>query len=92
MKANLTEGGHYYYYHSLGYFDWVYCHLTGIGSVHNCRAYILSLNVPLVTSYSGHRYCRHVYVSLLCIYYLSPIRSPMDAVTQTDTCHHILYD
>ena len=46
MKANLTEGGHYYYYHSLGYFDWVYCHLTGIGSVHNCRVHIYCPLVP----------------------------------------------
>ena len=30
-------------------------------------------------------------LSLQCIYYLSPIRSPMVAVFPTDTCHHILY-
>ena len=43
----------------LGYFDWVYCHLTGIGSVHNCRAYILSLNVPLV--------CVHILASSVAL-------------------------
>ena len=77
---------------------------TDIGSIYNFGR-ILSQPLPLEglpilslinsrpSKFPLPRWLENYYVrtSLQCIYYLSPIRSPMVAVFPTDTCHHILY-